>query len=1027
MKKRIISIALVLCMVMSLIPATAFAGSEGTRYIYYQGTWITSQNLSGDGYSYDPENSVLTLQTNILQIRTTDVESSVLYASDFSTKVVPILYVWQTVSDLTIRFEGTSSAKPYTPTETGYTGKYNGEESKIAYAGIIAPDTNLTITGNPATVSTHRVAIQAKNLTVNSKMTVYSYCDNAVEVTGTLTANADLTVHSRDGGAYLGVHENNMYDIHNGTTAAISVGTLAISKNVTVSSELSCESVTSNGIGKHYVRGYAVLADSVKVNGGTLKVKNTLNVNGFQRTVKIDGTSYVGENIMYGLQCDELTLLDNGTVDTAYERSDDFKDNNNIRLIPAKTGELYFTGAGRINYYHADMNWKSFDPWTSLEICGPYECITDYHLVEYQTSVSTVYTQETEGKDLYITVEFSRMKPVLSRLREFGYGVQDGENYLHYFEYDEFMDLLRTYSDCTFHILAGDFTMALNASDLHTMPQIVVESGTLTIEDESQGFKNPSTKQSHPADITMNPITIGEEGTVQVETVYAILKNMNVTGSGKLLLQTGTTQGMVADSIQLSVNGGSHNLTYNGTASADHAIRVQKTVYDCMSEHGFDWKESETWVTSVYKGKTDNFYEYGHNEYVYPDEDNHLYLWTPEGYTNIQLKVRDDTLDKYDPSYVMRSLNDGALDNDGTGYIADSEFLLDDKDFGDVNYVIGSAKTIISEGLYEDYNSFGSATVSYIWYLTDKNNQKQKLSGGRAYTMQISQMESGDYTLSREVLYRNKAVIRTDYWHIHAISITQPKNAHAVAGKDVAFTVDFRYDSDDYTYSSLKWQVNKGEGYTDISGASNKTYTVTGITDDTIGQMCGWKYRAAIIYKNASDKELIFYTDEVSLYQLSMDKTTNIRDIREGAELVLTAFDALEMQEGYTVSWSYTDSRDGSVHTLDGTGLAYKKTAQAADDYFDYKCVVSYDGVPVGQHTFSVAVVAFDEPKDQVADVGEEVTFTSDILKQRHTWSPKYQWQADKNDGNGFQNISGATQKTYTFMVADADVYEWKF
>lgn len=60
MKKRLLSGLLMCCMVLTMLPTTAFAATQNYN-LWIGGERVTSDNLSGDGWKFEPETNTLVL------------------------------------------------------------------------------------------------------------------------------------------------------------------------------------------------------------------------------------------------------------------------------------------------------------------------------------------------------------------------------------------------------------------------------------------------------------------------------------------------------------------------------------------------------------------------------------------------------------------------------------------------------------------------------------------------------------------------------------------------------------------------------------------------------------------------------------------------------------------------------------------------------------------------------------------------------------------------------------------------------
>lgn len=1026
---------------ISVMAFPASAEEDDTvYYINYCGKWITNKNLSVktlytnlDAATFDPDTNTLTIKHSMLSdeyaISTEDCGE---YINANGETEYAMIYVDDTLKNqrLTIKADSNDGKTIKLKYYKSYDDYKNNDSN---FGGIYAPYSNVVIEGNNnIEIFTDRTAITCQNLTVNSYFGPESKLGASIKVSKTLTVNSELVVRSNDAGAYT-------------DGVAISASNFVVNESGEVDLFLRCQSIEKkdNPNKKQFLTAYAVKADNVKVDGGSLAIINFFDANGFCEY----NETYGWQNDIYGLKCDSLTLS-NGTVNCENRYANDFKDYKNINRVSADINTVVFCGSGYLYTTYSTFINK-------IEVKGPYifKIETDNTVYEHDAYVERFAVPIENADTVYIRSRGSDVAQY-SFLANFGDDVKD-INYTTDFSVDEFTSIVREFADKYKVVLSdngssGDaFTYIFDEWDLtRSLPEITVICGqTLILKTDSSHFQDPDYTQNNSRHIATeisleNKIILDLDASLYVKTDVTVLKGLNVEsldedGGGTLYCESGTTCGTVDDTVELVVTGGSHNLEYGGTAygglsvSGNSRWTVEKTPYICLSETDFDWKKCKMYVSSVCNS-TSKYYAYeGYNgNYFYPDENNALYLWLPKTYKDLTVNIWKNSSGHYDKNHKLYSFEPAKPFSDGTIYLLDEEFIVDDLQLGTENYIIGSDLVVVSEFIYEDVNSFPSENIKYAWYLTDKNNNRTKIAETSKLTFHNDSIAPGDYTLVREVIYNDKFIIRRDWCYICAALFTQPKNAHAIPGTDCEFFADCEYVSDGYSFSKIKWQADKGDGngFCDIENSNSKTYTVTGITEDNIDALCAYKYRAVVVFADSNQNERAFYSDEARLYQLSMDKSTIKLYVGEGEEYVMTAFEESELREGYTVEWSYTDSRDNTVHKIDCNSLSYSKTVSAEDDYFDYACVVSYDGVPSGKHVFDIDVVAFVQPQNQIAALNETVTFSSGILQQRTTWSVQnFSWEVDKGDGNGFKKIDGATAKTYTFVVNDENIYNYKY
>lgn len=117
-----------------------------------------------------------------------------------------------------------------------------------------------------------------------------------------------------------------------------------------------------------------------------------------------------------------------------------------------------------------------------------------------------------------------------------------------------------------------------------------------------------------------------------------------------------------------------------------------------------------------------------------------------------------------------------------------------------------------------------------------------------------------------------------------------------------------------------------------------------------------------------------------------------------------------------TLEWVGTDGNVLSDDTEVKVNTTYKWRFTPADTNYN-----SLTGEIELYHVDAPAVTA--QPKSVSVTVGDTATFEVTATGTDVT----YQWQIDRNDGNGFVNITGATGATYTIGVTDRDCNGFKY
>ena len=130
---------------------------------------------------------------------------------------------------------------------------------------------------------------------------------------------------------------------------------------------------------------------------------------------------------------------------------------------------------------------------------------------------------------------------------------------------------------------------------------------------------------------------------------------------------------------------------------------------------------------------------------------------------------------------------------------------------------------------------------------------------------------------------------------------------------------------------------------------------------------------------------------------------------------------------GLTLAGSTIHPADGTLEWIDDAGVLPNDTAVEMNKTYKWRFTpadTNYE-ILTGEielyHVDAPAVTA--QPKSVSVTVGDTATFEVTATGTDVT----YQWQIDRNDGNGFVNIAGATGATYTTGVTDRDCNGFKY
>ena len=145
MKKRLLRVLLMCCMVLTMLPTTAFAATQNYN-LWIGGERVTSDNLSGDGWKFEPETNTLVLNGFGLATWGYNMGKDFLGHYPQNVNMFAIIYA-EGKMDLTIRTEGKPSYIG-DPDFGNRDRQYGDSDMPIAFTGIYTHGGNVTITGS---------------------------------------------------------------------------------------------------------------------------------------------------------------------------------------------------------------------------------------------------------------------------------------------------------------------------------------------------------------------------------------------------------------------------------------------------------------------------------------------------------------------------------------------------------------------------------------------------------------------------------------------------------------------------------------------------------------------------------------------------------------------------------------------------------------------------------------------------------------------------------------------------------------
>ncbi len=246
----------------------------------------------------------------------------------------------------------------------------------------------------------------------------------------------------------------------------------------------------------------------------------------------------------------------------------------------------------------------------------------------------------------------------------------------------------------------------------------------------------------------------------------------------------------------------------------------------------------------------------------------------------------------------------------------------------------------------------------------------------------------------------------------YSITISkQPEKASVPAGQSATFTVSAScYPTD--AALSYQWQRNKndGKGFQDIPGATEASYTETSVNSN----LNGARYQCVISFADKLHEDATqtsseaLLTVEAAIYTITVNNGTASASTGKGGEIItIKANDAPEGQE--FKKWTVTS---GSASFADATATETTFTMPNKDVE-----------VTAEFQTKLAAPTITKQPENATVYAGSSTSFTIEATGEEMS----YQWQVDKTDGKGFQNISGATNTSYRIYTEDGSMNGYKY
>lgn len=872
MKKRILSIVLALCMVMAIMPQAVFANSNEDSLpdgdlsweydVWIGGTPVTRSQLAGPGWLFDPDTYTLTLRPGFTSSGTANLQDS--------TERAAVIYV-KSDHSLTIELEGDATI--------GAAGWENAltADSKQVY-GIYALSSNITITGSHTLdVYGSESAIWCKNLTVDgTKLNCRSYytavkvCSNAYSYfSDSMNGEDDMVV--KNGAEVfaktihgLGIRPNGVlgsichsFSDYGGGAGIFVNGSLRV-ENSTVDAENTCyelpppmgdalNGTTTVSRSKIFCASICV-HDDVVVSGSNARVTGKLEnkADNFGE----GGTLY---SKLGAVMAENFKVREGGTIE-GFITSDYFtqvaqglrrlgwyKDARyNIDITPASiTLDGEGTVRNGINRMESvaylgteEFQYTDIGPYVFKEnttATSEYSCYREVMI----TQSSGIYFRTTDsGQEWSFQSDFRKAYPLDSKIIDF----RDFSNTV-FVEKGWPAGGLIPY----IYIQSGNWTVLPSTG--RNANSYLETGSSLTVQYENgQTYRGGYAHVAEGATLKIQGDGISEYWNVMPYEFY------DKTGGTVRFINGTVAYAQVEKAVSVYIEGGNINLypKYLQVVKNGNGRQLFKCTYD-MSDC------PDTLTGLVFSDDT-----------VIKPEDCYFYLsngrfatWTPAG-TSVELRyvwvtpengdsyrlIKGETLDEEDRIYALKrpdpywklkangNYRHYKTPEDSVTMNAGVIQTLEQWD-GQIDPHIVSESATLPANLRAEWSYVDSSGKTHVVggnSLTCTIDDVSDIVGSRTYTCTVyqkvddgSESEIGSYS----------SVVYVMRWKPKEVFYTAP-------GKEVTLTAEPSEECAwaENTLQNFKWQVNKGTGWEDISGATDKNYTFTASSENV-----GWKYR----------------------------------------------------------------------------------------------------------------------------------------------------------------------------------------
>ena len=239
-----------------------------------------------------------------------------------------------------------------------------------------------------------------------------------------------------------------------------------------------------------------------------------------------------------------------------------------------------------------------------------------------------------------------------------------------------------------------------------------------------------------------------------------------------------------------------------------------------------------------------------------------------------------------------------------------------------------------------------------------------------------------------------------------------PVSQTVVSGNSVTFSAS----ASGYPTPTVQWQQStNGTTYTNITGATSPTYTISAIT----ASQNGYRYRA-VFTNNVGSATTTSATLTVQSAP-TVTRNPSSQTVNAGRSATFTA--AATGNPTPTVQWQVSTDGGNTFSNIAGatsTTLTLSGTTASQNGYIYHAVFTNSVGSTTTANatlTVNYAPAVSSSPTSQTVTAGQTVTFTAAATGNP---APTVQWQVSTNGGSSYSNIAGATSTTLTLTTTTA-------